>query len=42
VPTCIPFERTGRISLLRLLKILAVLELKGELEKLAPRKICTV
>jgi len=37
-PTYVLFERTGRISLLRLLKILDVLELSGEFEKIGARE----
>ena len=33
-PTYVLFERTGRISLLRLLKVLEVFELSGEFEKI--------
>lgn len=33
-PTYVLFERTGRISLLRLLKVLDVLELIGEFERI--------
>ena len=33
-PTYVLFERTGRISLLRLLKVLEVLELSGEFERI--------
>jgi hypothetical protein len=34
VPTYIHFERTGQISLLRLLKILGVLDLLSEFERI--------
>ena len=37
-PTYVLFERTGRISLLRLLKILDVLELSGEFEKIGAQE----
>ena len=37
-PTYVLFERTGRISLLRLLKILEVLELSGEFEKIGAQE----
>ncbi len=33
-PTYVLFERTGRISLLRLLKVLEVLGLRGEFERI--------
>ena len=37
-PTYVLFERTGRISLLRLLKVLEVLELSGEFEKIGAQQ----
>lgn len=37
-PTYVLFERTGRISLLRLLKVLEVLELSGEFEKIGAQE----
>lgn len=37
-PTYVLFERTGRISLLRLIKILDVLELSGEFEKIGSQE----
>ena len=36
--TYVLFERTGRISLLRLLKVLEVLELSGEFEKIGTQQ----
>lgn len=37
-PTYVLFERTGRISLLRLLKVLEVLELSGEFERIGTQQ----
>lgn len=37
-PTYVLFERTGQISLLRLLKILDVLELSGDFEKIGAQE----
>lgn len=37
-PTYVLFERTGRISLLRLLKVLEVLELSGEFERIGAQQ----